>query len=477
MTNIIPRKNLNIKNRVMAGGKFPNDTINKIKLTDETIKSYIIESTDRTFDFKFTEKNKNTHNTYPHRYLGRGGLTAVYSINLTYQSTLSPDRYTIPDLYHDKLILRIYQNRNYTGNMKLEVNVGNEDLNDDQQSNFIKKWTRDKTLFPENMIDLYMYGEITLLGDYLGYYTITREYNDVDFIVTMPLENKLKFLLSFIEFLEKLKINNFIYRDCKITNMGVEIKGDQCIFIILDYDNFTLFLQEEFNIFKSKSMMSNHFGTAAPLYIISADNKTYNGELIHLYGIYSLLIELFNTDLDKYTDYCNFNNYFGNYMEKMIEFALQNIHLIDQKLNFVRMRESRRTINTNMAPLFVYFNKHIANYMVKRYNKTINEQILNLLVKMLVPTIQLTFDGANAEYNLPVYKHLTNNILQEVIRLKASSAPVIVPSSIPTIRLPTVNRRSTKFYTPPEMLDEVVIKQKYLKYKQKYLQLKQKYSQ
>ena len=37
MTNIIPRKNLNIKNRIMAGGRFPEDIIKKIKLTDELI--------------------------------------------------------------------------------------------------------------------------------------------------------------------------------------------------------------------------------------------------------------------------------------------------------------------------------------------------------------------------------------------------------------------------------------------------------
>ena len=203
MTNIIPRKNLNIKNRIMVGGIFPEDIIKKVKLTDETISSYLIESTDRTFNFQFTEKNKKKLDTF--RYLGKGGLTSVYSIKLTHQSSLSQDKYTIPDIYHDKLILRIYQNRNYTGSLKSEVNVGNEDLNDDQQSLFIKKWTIEKTIYPENIIDLFMYGEISLFGDYLGYYTITREYNDDYIILNMPLENKLKFLISFIEFLEKLK--------------------------------------------------------------------------------------------------------------------------------------------------------------------------------------------------------------------------------------------------------------------------------
>ncbi len=474
MTNIIPRKNLNIKNRLMVGGRFPEDTINKIKLTDETIKSYTIESLDTTFSFQFSEKNKNTQDTIPHRYLGKGALTAVYSINLTYQNSLSADRYTIPDSYHDKLILRIYENRNYAGIMKSEVNVGNEDRNDDEQSKFIQKWNRDKTTFPENMIDIFMYGEITLLGDYLGYYTITREYIDCDSVITMPLENKLKFLISFITFLEKLKVKNFIYRDCKIANMGCEIKGDQYIFIILDYDDITLFSQEEFKIFKNKSLMAHHFGTAAPLYVISADDKSYNEKLIHLYGIFSLLIELFNTDLDKFADYCYFNNYFSYYMENMIEIALQNVSRIDKKLDYFQMITTRKSIDRKITPLISYFNKNLTKYIIKPYNKTINDQLLHLLVTMLKSTLHLTFDKANYEYNLPLYKDLTNKILQEVIRLKAVSAPVIVPSVTPAIKLPTVNRRSTIFYTPPEMLEEVVIKQKYLKYKQKYLELKQK---
>jgi hypothetical protein len=470
MTNIIPRKNLNIKNRIMAGGRFPEDIIKKIKLTDETITSYLIESTDRTFNFQFTEKNENILDTF--KYLGKGGLTSVYSIKLTHQYSLSQDKYTIPDIYHDKLILRIYKNINYSGSLKSEVNVGNEDLNDDYQSSFIKKWTRDKTTYPENIIDIFMYGEISLLGDYLGYYTITREYNNDDFILSMSLENKLKFLMSFIEFLQKLKENNFVYRDCKIENIGVEIKGDQCIFIILDYDDVTLFTEDEFNKFKTTYGIYYHFGTFPPLYILPFNDDSYNPKLIHLYGIYTLMIELFDKDLETYTSYNTFTNYVQIYMENMIILSLENVQRINKKFSDVRMKETRKVLDDKIQKHLDYFNKNIAKYFNHGVYKN---KLIGIIVKLLEPTTQIFFDEADKKYNNIIFSDFSdiiNDFLQEVKRLNAPVAPV-TPHRHRSVR------RSTMFFTPLnlENLEEVVVKQKYLKYKQKYLQLKQKYSQ
>ena len=465
----------------MAGGRFPEDIIKKIKLTDETITSYLIESTDRTFNFQFTEKNKNILDTF--KYLGKGGLTSVYSIKLTHQYSLSQDKYTIPDIYHDKLILRIYKNRNYSGSLKSEVNVGNEDLNDDHQSLFIKKWTRDKTTYPENIIDIFMYGEISLLGDYLGYYTITREYNNDDFILNMSLENKLKFLMSFIEFLQKLKRNNFIYRDCKIENIGVEIRGDQCIFIILDYDDVTLFTEDEFNKFKTTYGIYYHFGSASPLYILPFNDDSYNPKLIHLYGIYTLMIELFDKNLKTDPLYNTFANHVQRYIENMINLSLENVQRINQKLNDVRMKETRKSLDDQIQHYLDYFNRYIAKY----FNYVYKNKLIGIIVKLLEPTTKIFFDEANKKYNLIIFSHIINDFLQDVKRLNASVAPVapVAPIAPDAPVAPIVPhrhrsiRRSTIYLTPLnlENLEEVVVKQKYLKYKQKYLHLKQKYSQ
>ena len=367
--------------------------------------------------------------------------------------------------------------------MKSEVNVGNEDLNNDEQSNFIKKWNRDKTTFPENMIDIFMYGEITLLGDYLGYYTITREYNDVNYILTMPLENKLKFLISFIEFLEKLKRNNFIYRDCKIANMGVEIKGDLCIFIILDYDDVTLFSKDEFDKFKSANGIYYHFGTAPPLYILLNDNDSYNSTLIELYGMYTLLIELFNTDLDTYSLYNEIADFIYEYMENMINLALQNVQRINQKLSVVNLNATRKVLNGQIQKNLNFFNRNIAKYFTRVYDGDIENKLTGLIVKILEPTTQIVFDEVNRKYNIFMFKQIINNLLQEVIRLKGSVpvvpiVPVVHVAPIVSSHRHRSIRRSTIYLTPGnvEDLSEIVIKQKYLKYKQKYLELKQKIS-
>ena len=50
----------------------------------------------------------------------------------------------------------------------------------------------DKNLFGENIIDIFLYGEIIIDGRYLGYYTITREYMDDEKILKNgPLEIRL----------------------------------------------------------------------------------------------------------------------------------------------------------------------------------------------------------------------------------------------------------------------------------------------
>ena len=171
MKLIIPRKTLQITNSVMPGGGYPEEAIEWINLNDSNINTFKLNTMDNNYKFKFSPDNKNIYNGA--KYLGKGALTAVYKIRLESQTPING--YTIPDKYKDELILRIYDNNDipvdtdydtYKG--KGDIEVGGEDTFNDSQSKFINMWTEHKQKFLENIIDIFMYGEILLNSNYLG---------------------------------------------------------------------------------------------------------------------------------------------------------------------------------------------------------------------------------------------------------------------------------------------------------------------
>ena len=75
----IPRKTLNIT-QIQNGGFEPMGVITKIGLNDINIDNYIITALDKKTSFKFTDLNKKS--SAGNKYLGAGGITAVYGIKL-----------------------------------------------------------------------------------------------------------------------------------------------------------------------------------------------------------------------------------------------------------------------------------------------------------------------------------------------------------------------------------------------------------
>ena len=221
MNLVIPRKNLVIKIRKSGGGT-PEEIISNINLNDTNINNYDIENVPygdnaEKFSFRFTNENvahpelseyKRMKN--PPKFLGKGAMTAVYTIKLEKQTS---EIYNIPSKYHDSLILRIYDNDLYNGEIGNQYNIGEIDENNDDQTKFINMWTTHKRLFPENIIDLFMYGEIIINDEYSGFYSITRKYLDHHKISTFNLETKVKYFKNLLLFLQKLIDNNYTYRD------------------------------------------------------------------------------------------------------------------------------------------------------------------------------------------------------------------------------------------------------------------------
>lgn len=360
MNITIPRKNLVIKTQ-MLGGNFPVKTIKNINLTTSNIHHFLIENIPNDinkdkYSFKFSEDNTqylelNVEDellgksilSQP-RYLGKGGITAVYKIELSDQQTAN---YKIPDRYKNQLILRIFRNDYYSGLIGTEYNVGEIDANNDEQTSFINMWIKQKQLFPENIIDFYMYGEIKLNDKYLGFYTITKTYLDYNIIKKFDIITRIKYLKNMLVFLQKVIANKYTYRDFKFANIGAELVDGEYKFIVLDYDNYTIITEANFELIKRKFSVRFAVGTYIPYYIIEQEyNISY--EYIFASGLLYTIIDIFFDDIRKNPNftgyYLKYNEYVGTHNKEGINFLVyQFINALDEH-NSVKMQFNKDLI-------------------------------------------------------------------------------------------------------------------------------------
>lgn len=295
----IPRKTLTIKKEdIQSGGcgSFPQTVIIDIPLKFPNEDSYVItDKNDKTI-FKFHDNSKAFIND--NIYFGCGTFTAIYSIKLEKQEE---NNKTIPDKYKEELILRIYENPS-TYKPKSDLNIGDLDLNGDLQSEFIKNWIKHKKLFPENIIDIYAYGDIelqTLYGiRYIGFYSITRKYIVDDKIKDFTLDNKLLYLKNTLQFLKKLEETNFTLRDLKFENSGTDSDFN---FVVIDYDQDTIINENRIRELIINNNLGYAIGTYPFTYLI--DKTDFNFKYIYLTGLLDLFVELFNSNFSDKTIY------------------------------------------------------------------------------------------------------------------------------------------------------------------------------
>ena len=317
----------------MNGGNFPLTVIDNINLNDSNIQSYVIENeiineSHDHFRFKFSQDNKEHKNleeyktlSNPPKYLGKGALTAVYKIVLDKQKS----NYQIPEKYKEQLILRIFKNELYNNgdSLKNEYNVGEIDENNDDNTRFINMWMKHKKLFPENIIDFFMYGEILLNDNYLGFYTLTRTYLDNNLIDDLDLSYKIKYFKNMLLFLQTLNNNGYTYRDLKYHNIGTELIDGDYKFIVLDYDRFTILNAEDMQLFKSEFYIQTIVGTYAPFYIFDQLDK-FSYDYLFVGGLLYTTLSLFHKDLE-FNE--NYNILYGKTLD-YIEPVLDNINNI-----------------------------------------------------------------------------------------------------------------------------------------------------
>lgn len=317
----IPRRTLNITQNHI-GGFSPMDVVYKIGLNDININTYHIQSIDNRlnnnskFVFKFTSKNKKK--AANNRYLGAGGLTAVYSIELiSYDNNLPQDYKNKLEKYRDKYILRIFRG---SSNLKIQrdVEIGEIDDSNDEQSKFINMWSNHKNLFPENIIDIFLYGDILINNEYLGYYSITRVYGDDETVKNLSFVDSMKYLKNLYIFLIKLKNLGLTYRDLKIENVGIDLENYN--FIVIDYDDVTLLKPSDVKYLAENNFLHYSFGTYAPIYFlknIQNNNFDMKFDLIYLYGLFNIVQYMFKLEYFKDDKHKMTINYIFNFLNKL----------------------------------------------------------------------------------------------------------------------------------------------------------------
>jgi len=204
------------------------------------LKSYAYKylKTDNNIHFELNDKNNKQDNKL--KYLDNGMYTVVFGIKLI-KDTYNKKNWK--DEFNEKLILRITT---------------------EESENIISSYKKDKPIFQENLIDIYLYGSIRNNLKHIGYYTITREYN-TDFI-KLNITNKIKIIKDYFNVIIKASENGIFFRDSKYKNSGFDMINDEPRFIILDYDDKTLLKLEDW--FRQRRKKDWYFfGTYPPIYI------------------------------------------------------------------------------------------------------------------------------------------------------------------------------------------------------------------
>jgi len=328
------------------------------------------------------------------KVLGRGSFSLVFGVNLEdYELDVSDD-------IKDNLILKIFE----------------EDYRD-----LIPRWRVDKYRFENNMMDIFMCGDIYRKEHKLGSYILTRKYDSVK---KLDLEKRvllLKDLLTFIKGLEDYKL---FYRDLKIENIAYDIKDDNVYFIIIDYDDKTLI---DYSFVDFTFFFTGYYaGTYVPYMLLyytynrvnsyyshnQNENPNLNIDSNYIFGLYGRVLKKYKEIILKniYTQglfYIIIEMFFD---EDTFNYIYNDFHL------FI---ENNRDKKNNRHGLFDYiFNpKYPDNYLRAIKNgreldlkyKEYNQQLCRRTVDGLAEMIPL--------YNLNErYNYFYTNILLSIIR-------------------------------------------------------------
>ena len=209
--NLFLKNNSSLKTLNIIGGD-PKDLIKKV---NNNIYKYLYGNNSQinSIIFEFDD-NMNKQNILESTYLAKGNITAIFGIKINFVSNNN-----LSYIPKTELILRM-----------IDINFAEIELN-----NFITNYINDKILFTENIIDIYLYGNVYDRDKKkISPYILTKKYIDYNIIYMLDYYETIEYFESLLLFLQKLETNNYFYRDLKFSNIGLEIINGKLIFIILD---------------------------------------------------------------------------------------------------------------------------------------------------------------------------------------------------------------------------------------------------
>ena len=399
-------------------------------LTSLSIKNYTWLKTDNNIFFKLN--TKNTKKKVNLRYLDKGNYTAVFGIELIEDRD---NKKNWEDKYNTNLILR----------------VTTED-----SKNIIATYNKDKPIFTHNLIDIFLYGELKTATRHIGYYSITREYQ-TNFKL-LNITNKIKVIKDYFKVIVKASENNIFYRDQKYANIGYEIVGDDCKFIILDYDDVTLLNINEWIIahnFPFIPPTHYFFGTYPPNYMINP--SLFNPRIIRESMFDKLyvggMLNILNDIIDFYTPISNF----------MLEVIFPSM---SSRLNITKHTEIIiRQINMNYKPNTADNKKSInlATLLIDKENG-ITELYKYFLKNIILKCLELNYKDVLTIDEIKQYIIYIDDIF---LNLLCKIEDPIIKDQIETNPMFNIF-----FKVEPDHVIHGGYKYKYLKYKEKYLKLK-----
>lgn len=442
----------NNENTNITGGN-PKKILSSIDNINNNFVISIHNDENHKITFKFDD-NLNTKIYKNSKFLGNGGITAVYGLRCSNECT---DKKFL-HLQDKELILRIQNGHNFCFD------------------EFIENWKKHKKLFGENIIDIFFYGNMLNTDDeYIGKYIITRKYYNYDDIYSLSFDNTLKYFNSMCDFIKKLNSSNYFYRDLKFANIGMDINkiNNKIIFIVLDYDDITLLEKNDLFLMKKENKYCDKYcsGTFMPYYMMhnyTNKNNKWKNELdkMHVYGLLDVIISLFYDDDD-------------NHYNIIKQIYLENNDSADETkyekfmLNFNSSLLKIKTTINNLTPKFnkMSFNTDVIikmillNLLSKKY-----EQIYSIdNIKSIINDTIVEQNNNKMQRSNPISKYTTNKVVDEQNNNMQNNNIQMSKSQIDK----NVDEQNNTTTTKSD--DTVnVYKNKYLKYKHKYLSLKQK---
>jgi len=251
----------------MTGGN-PAMIIERMEIG--TNNNFLLESPAGPARFEFTNLNVPDRGGRfgGHKYLAKGGLTAVFEVKKV-------------DDDNTPLILKVSTDA---------------PLNEDYIQN---EYMNQKKLFGKIIPDIYYYGTLSLPdgttvieGNDMKY-TIMKKYGDEKVFLGMESDEKYEFFKKVIDIMVTFNKKGYVWRDMKTPNIGIDENNNP---MIIDYDEHTVIQQDHYRGERCRGYCS---GTYSPNYMINEyirNVRRDSQDKMAAMGIIELILQLFYPD-------------------------------------------------------------------------------------------------------------------------------------------------------------------------------------